>query len=249
MKNGWRTRQPWTTTTIPRMPSRIQCSTGERGQSLSYTPERLLVAAADRLVGGHAAGARLERLTMDPIALLTSAVLATMVSVLLFALPGIALGPLVMRTASSPLSWAGRAAGVSLLAVLIECTVLATLGLLSAASVVAVTIGVSVRRLPRAAAAPAVPGRSRPAARVVRGRGDRDGHRARAHRHPVASWRASGPAAAQLDELVLPPPGPGDGRSRRVPRHDRGVGRSPPVPDRLPAGDRAYGCRPPAPAR
>ena len=41
---------------------------------------------------------------MDPIALLTSAVLATMVSVLLFVLPGIALGPLVMRTASSPLS-------------------------------------------------------------------------------------------------------------------------------------------------
>ena len=80
---------------------------------------------------------------MDPIALLTSAVLATMVSVLLFALPGIALGPLVMRTASSPLSWAGRAAGVSLLVVLIECTVLATLGLLSAASVVIVTIALS----------------------------------------------------------------------------------------------------------
>ena len=80
---------------------------------------------------------------MDPIALLTSAVLATMVSVLLFVLPGIALGPLVMRTASSPLSWAGRAAGVSLLAVLIECTVLATLGLLSAASVVAVTVALS----------------------------------------------------------------------------------------------------------
>ena len=80
---------------------------------------------------------------MDPIALLTSAVLATMVSVLLFVLPGIALGPLVMRTASSPLSWAGRAAGVSLLVVLIECTVLATLGLLSAASVVAVTVVLS----------------------------------------------------------------------------------------------------------
>ena len=80
---------------------------------------------------------------MDPIALLTSAVLATMVSVLLFAVPGIALGPLVIRTASSPLSWAGRAAGVSLLVVLIECTVLATLGLLSAASVAAVTIALS----------------------------------------------------------------------------------------------------------
>ena len=137
---------------------------GERGQSLSYTPERLLVAAADRLVGGHAAGARLERLTMDPIALLTSAVLATMVSVLLFVLPGIALGPLVIRTASSPLSWAGRAAGVSLLAVLIECTVLATLGLLSAASVVVVTIvlsalGFLVRR-PRLRL-PAVRGRRR----------------------------------------------------------------------------------------
>ena len=81
---------------------------------------------------------------MDPIALLTSAVLATMVSVLLFAVPGIALGPLVIRTASTPLSWAGRAAGVSLLVVLIECTVLAALGVLSAASVVAVTVVLSV---------------------------------------------------------------------------------------------------------
>ena len=68
----------------------------------------------------------------------------------------------MIRTASSPLSWAGRAAGVSLLVVLIECTVLATLGLLSAASVVAVTIALSVLGLPRSAAAAPRPGRSRP---------------------------------------------------------------------------------------
>jgi hypothetical protein len=80
---------------------------------------------------------------MDPIAMLTAAVTATMVPVLLFLVPGMALGPLVMPGASSPLARVGRAAGVSLLVVLIECTVLARLGLLSAASVLAFTIGLS----------------------------------------------------------------------------------------------------------
>ncbi|MEO8437928.1 MAG: hypothetical protein ABI562_05675 [Chloroflexota bacterium] len=88
---------------------------------------------------------------MEPIALLTSAVVAAMVSVLLFLLPGVALGPFAIRSASTPLAWLGRAAGVSLLAVLIECTVLARLGVLSAASVVVVTlaisaVGIAVRR-------------------------------------------------------------------------------------------------------
>ncbi|MEP6638133.1 MAG: hypothetical protein ABJC39_02190, partial [Chloroflexota bacterium] len=83
------------------------------------------------------------RIVMDPIALLTSAVLATMVSVLLFVLPGVALGPFVIRSASTPLAWLGRAAGVSLLVALIECTILARLGLLSAASIVVVTLGLS----------------------------------------------------------------------------------------------------------
>jgi hypothetical protein len=78
---------------------------------------------------------------MDPIAFLTSAVVATMVSVLLFLLPGMALGPLVLPGASTPLSRVGRAAGVSLLVGFIGCTVLARLGALSGASVVAVMLG------------------------------------------------------------------------------------------------------------
>ena len=47
-------------------------------------------------LGGHAGGTRDERRSMDPIALLTSAVMATIVSALLFVLPGTALGPLVL---------------------------------------------------------------------------------------------------------------------------------------------------------
>lgn len=81
---------------------------------------------------------------MDPIALLTSAVQATMVSVLLFLLPGMTLGPIVMPGASTPLARVGRMAGVSLLVVLIGCTALARLGLLSAASVVVLVAGLSV---------------------------------------------------------------------------------------------------------
>jgi hypothetical protein len=81
---------------------------------------------------------------MDPIAFLTSAVVATMVSVLLFLLPGMALGPLVLPGASTPLAKLGRAAGVSLLVGLIGCTVLARLGALTGASVVVFILGVTV---------------------------------------------------------------------------------------------------------
>ena len=73
---------------------------------------------------------------MDPIALLTSAVMATMVSALLFLLPGAALGPWILPGASTPLARLGRAAGVSLLVTLPTCTLLARLGLLSGATVV-----------------------------------------------------------------------------------------------------------------
>ncbi|MEA2612710.1 MAG: hypothetical protein QOI52_669, partial [Chloroflexota bacterium] len=65
---------------------------------------------------------------MDPIALLTSAVTATIVSALLFVLPGAALGPIVLPGASTPLTGVGRAAGVSLLATLVTCTLLARVG-------------------------------------------------------------------------------------------------------------------------
>jgi hypothetical protein len=78
---------------------------------------------------------------MDPIPPLTFAVVATMVSVLLFLLPGMALGPVVLPGASNPLARVGRAAGVSLLVGLIGCTVLASLGVLSGPSVVALTVG------------------------------------------------------------------------------------------------------------
>ncbi len=80
---------------------------------------------------------------MDPIAPLASAVVATIVAVLLFLLPGMALGPLILPGASTPLARIGRAAGVSLLVVLVGCTVLASLGLLTGASVVVLTAGAS----------------------------------------------------------------------------------------------------------
>ena len=80
---------------------------------------------------------------MDPIALLTSAVSATMVSVLLFVLPGAALGPLVLPTAPNPLAWLGRAAGVSLLVVLTECTILAWAGLLDVATILVATLAIT----------------------------------------------------------------------------------------------------------
>ena len=65
---------------------------------------------------------------MDPIALVVSAVWATMASILLFLLPGAALGPVVLPGASTPLARVGRAAGVSLLATMLLCTLLARLG-------------------------------------------------------------------------------------------------------------------------
>lgn len=88
---------------------------------------------------------------MDPIALLTSAVVATMVSALLFLLPGAALGSLVLPGAWTPLGRLGRAAGVSLLVTLPTCTLLARFGLLSIPSILAAllaltAIGVVLRR-------------------------------------------------------------------------------------------------------
>ena len=81
---------------------------------------------------------------MDPIALAASAIWATMVSVLLFLLPGAALGPLVLPGASTPLARVGRAAGVSLLATLLVCTLLAWVGLLSAPAVVLAILGITL---------------------------------------------------------------------------------------------------------
>jgi hypothetical protein len=81
---------------------------------------------------------------MDPIALLTSAVTATIVSALLFVLPGAALGPIVLPGASTPLTGVGRAAGVSLLATLVTCTLLARVGALTVGAVVAALVALTV---------------------------------------------------------------------------------------------------------
>jgi hypothetical protein len=81
---------------------------------------------------------------MDPIALVASAVWATMVSILLFLLPGAALGPVVLPGASTPLTWVGRAAGVSLLATLLLCTLLARLGVLTIPAILTSLIGLTV---------------------------------------------------------------------------------------------------------
>ncbi len=81
---------------------------------------------------------------MDPIALVASAVWATMVSILLFLLPGAALGPVVLPGASTPLARVGRAAGVSLLATLLLCTILARLGWLTVPAIIASLIGLTV---------------------------------------------------------------------------------------------------------
>ena len=106
---------------------------------------------------------------MDPIALLASAVTATIVSALLFVLPGAALGPIVLPGATTPLASVGRAAGVSLLVTLLTCTILARVGALTApavlGSLVLLTfIGVILRR-PR----PSVFGRRARLSRRARG--------------------------------------------------------------------------------
>ena len=84
---------------------------------------------------------------MDPIALLTSAVMATIVSALLFLLPGAALGWLVLPGASTPLGRVGRAAGVSLLATLATCTVLARFGVLTGPAIVLSLASLTIREI------------------------------------------------------------------------------------------------------
>ncbi len=94
---------------------------------------------------------------MDPIALVASAVWATMVSILLFLLPGAALGPMVLPGASSPLARVGRAAGVSLLATLLLCTILARLGWLTVPVLLLSLVGAHPDRRRVASATPGTP--------------------------------------------------------------------------------------------
>ena len=190
---------------------------GELGQALTYTPERSPTGTVDRIPGGHAPRIRCLPVSMDPIALLTSAVSATMVSVLLFVLPGAALGPLVLPIAPNPLAWLGRAAGVSLLVVLTGCTVLAWIGRLDVASIVVVTLAVTVvgLALHRPTWRTTAPTRRRRAWWVAALAWDCPGLRPRAH--PVIPGREPGSPATELHHLVLPPSRPGDRGPRRVP--------------------------------
>src|SRR5436190_8143861 len=67
----------------------------------------------------------------------------TIALALLFVLPGVALGPVLVPGASTPLSRVGRAAGVSLLTTAIACICLARLGLLRPAVLVVVLVAMT----------------------------------------------------------------------------------------------------------
>ncbi|HTC86093.1 MAG TPA: glycosyltransferase family 39 protein [Candidatus Acidoferrum sp.] len=67
---------------------------------------------------------------MDPVLLVSAAARTAIVLALLFVLPGLAWGPLIVPGAGSLLVTAGRAIGLSLLTTAITCTVLAWLGIL-----------------------------------------------------------------------------------------------------------------------
>ena len=91
---------------------------------------------------------------MDPLQLVAATGLTAIVLALLFVLPGLAWGPLLVPGTGSPLEVAGRAVGLSLLMTALACTGLAVLGLLRPAFVVAalallVALPIAVRwRLP-----------------------------------------------------------------------------------------------------
>ncbi len=91
---------------------------------------------------------------MDPLQLVAATGLTAIVLALLFVLPGLAWGPLLVPGTGSPLEVAGRAVGLSLLMTAAACTGLAVLGLLRPAFVVAalallVALPIAVRwRLP-----------------------------------------------------------------------------------------------------
>ncbi|HEY2888582.1 MAG TPA: glycosyltransferase family 39 protein, partial [Candidatus Limnocylindrales bacterium] len=74
---------------------------------------------------------------MDPIAVALTVARATAALALLFVLPGLTLGPLILPGAPTPLHVIGRAIGLSLLIVSGTCTVLAGLGLLRAGPLLA----------------------------------------------------------------------------------------------------------------
>jgi hypothetical protein len=77
---------------------------------------------------------------MDPLQLVAAIGQTAIVLALVFVLPGLAWGPLLVPGTGSPLEAAGRAVGLSLLTTALVCTGLAVLGVLSPALVVAVLV-------------------------------------------------------------------------------------------------------------
>jgi hypothetical protein len=74
---------------------------------------------------------------MDPIAVALAAAQATMALAVLFVLPGLTLGPLILPGAPTPLQVIGRAIGLSLLIVAGTCTLLAGVGQLRGGPLIA----------------------------------------------------------------------------------------------------------------
>ena len=83
----------------------------------------------------------------DPITIVLVAVQATLALALLFVLPGLTWGPLVLPGAPTPLHAIGRAVGVSLLIAPFACTVLAAIGLLHGPVVAAVLVALTLAPL------------------------------------------------------------------------------------------------------
>jgi hypothetical protein len=84
---------------------------------------------------------------MDPIAVALAAAQTTMALALLFVLPGLMLGPLILPGAPTPLHVIGRALGLSLLIVSAACTLLAGIGQLRIVPLLAVLAVLSLAPL------------------------------------------------------------------------------------------------------
>src|SRR5712672_256311 len=104
---------------------------------------------ADARTGRHAPLSRFSRLPMDPIAVALAAAQATMAIAVLFVLPGLTLGPLLLPGASTPLHVIGRAIGLSLLIVAGTCTLLAGIGILRVGPLVATLAVITLAPLAR----------------------------------------------------------------------------------------------------
>lgn len=81
---------------------------------------------------------------MEPIAILLGATRAAVALALLFVVPGITLGPVLIPGASTHLARLGRAVGVSLVVTALACTMLARLGLLRPTILVALLVGMTL---------------------------------------------------------------------------------------------------------